>query len=207
MAEERFAEEQVAVLGPLVDKLQTMMGAARDAFNRHSRNRLQEMQNLKAAVVQDAAAVTAQLKSLSARKPEGEGAVLRRLCSILSRLEIIGENIGGMTDPIQKKIKDGVLFSDKAVAQTNYLFDQHLGLIRSVLDIVKTDNEFLKRYVAEESRKLVQACADYATEHEERMIEGLCLPQAAPLFLALLDRMRTIGEHEMEIARLLARVG
>jgi len=207
MAAERFAEEQVAVLGPLVDRLLTMMGAARDAFNRHSRTSLQQLQNLGGEVAQDATAMALELKSLITRKPEAEATVLRRLHSILNRLEIIGENVGGLTDPIQKKIKDGVLFSDKAVAQANFLFDQHLGLIRSVLDITKTDNAFLKKYVAEESRKLVQACADFATEHEDRMIEGLCLPQAAPIFLAMLDRMRTVGEHEMEIAKLLARPG
>jgi len=37
------------------------------------------------------------------------------------------------------------------------------------------------------------------------MIEGLCLPQAAPLFLTLLDRMRTLCQHEVEIAKILAK--
>lgn len=78
-------------------------------------------------------------------------------------------------------------------------------MVRSILDIVKTDNGFLKKFVLQESRKLVQACTDFATEHEDRLIEGLCLPQAAPIFLAVLDRFRTIGEHEMEAANLLAR--
>jgi hypothetical protein len=37
------------------------------------------------------------------------------------------------------------------------------------------------------------------------MIEGVCLPQAAPLFLALLDRIRTLCQHEVEIANILAK--
>ena len=37
MVAERFAEEQVALFSSIVDRLQTMMGAARNAFNRHSR--------------------------------------------------------------------------------------------------------------------------------------------------------------------------
>jgi Na+/phosphate symporter len=205
MAEEQFVEEQVAVLGPVVDKLLTMMGAARDAFNRHSLVSLEELQNLQKALVQDIEALTRQIQPLVARKPEPERAVLLRLLSVLHHLEIIGESLEGLTEPIRRKIQEAVLFSDKAVTQSNYLFDQHAGMIRSLLDIIKTDNDFLKKYVLEEGGKLVQASLDYATEHEDRMIEGLCLPQAAPIFLSLLDTMRTIGQHEMDIAQLLAK--
>jgi len=205
MVVERFTEEQVAVLSPVVDRLLTMMGAARDAFNRHSRPSLRELLSLQGIVAQDFQDLARQLASLSARKPEDERVVLARVHGILDQLGIIGDDIGKCADPIEQKIRGGVLFSDKAVTQANFLFDQHSGMIRSLLDIIKTDNEFLKKYVLEESRKLGQACFSFATEHEERMIEGLCLPQAAPIFLALLDRMRSIAQHEMDIATLLAR--
>jgi Na+/phosphate symporter len=205
MAEERFAEENSAVLGPFVDKFLTMMGVARDAFNRHSRASLQELQNLKISATPNIETTSIQLRSLMARKPEAERSVLLRLLSILNHMEIIDENIGGLASPIEKKVKDGVLFSDKAVIQTNYLFDQHAGIIRSVLDVIKTDNDFLKKFVFEEGRKLIQASQDFATEHEDRMIEGLCLPQAAPIFLAILDKMRSIGQHEVGIATLLTK--
>lgn len=205
MAAEQFLEEQVAVLSPVVDKLLTMMGAARDAFNRHSRDRLEELRQLKGDLERDIHALTKQINALIAGKPEPQRVVLLRLLSILQHLEIIAESLGGLAEPIQKKIQGAVLFSDKAVAQSNYLFDQHAGMIRSLLDIIKTDNDFLKKYVLEEGGKLAQACLDFATEHEARMIEGLCLPQAAPIFLSLLDTMRTIGQHEGDIAQLLAK--
>lgn len=205
MAEAPSVEDRVAMLAPGIHKLLTMMGAARDAYNRHSRESLSELQHLKTAVTQDFTAAATQLNSLISRKPEAEHLVLARFHGVLSHLEGIGESIGGLADPIQKKIREAVLFSDKAVAQCNYLFDQHTGMIRSLLDIIKTDNDFLKKYVLEEGRKLIQTCNDFATEHEGRLIEGVCLPQAAPIFLAILDRMRVIGRHEMSIADLLAQ--
>jgi Na+/phosphate symporter len=194
MVANRFTEEQVAVLSPIVDRLLTMIGAARNAFNRHSRNSVEELRSLQGG----------ELKSLTARKLGEEQPGLMRVRTILDHLMVIGDNIGGCADPIEQKIRGGVLFSDKAVTQANFLFDQHSGIIRSVLDILKTDNEFLKKYVQEESRKLGEACLSFATEHEERMIEGLCLPQAAPIFLALLDRMGAIAQQEANIATLLA---
>jgi len=205
MGEERFSPEQVALLGPMVDRLVTMMGAARDAFNRHSRPRLAELRALQAMTAQVAHDMGMELKSLIARKPEDERPFVVRARDILDHLGIIGDNIGGCADPIEQKIRGAVLFSDKAVTQANFLFDQHSGMIRSLLDIIKTNNEFLKKYVLEESRKLEQACRTFATEHEERMIEGVCLPQAAPIFLGLLDRMRAIARQEVEIANLLAK--
>jgi hypothetical protein len=68
MVGERFAEEQVAVLDPMVDKLLTMMGAARDAFNRHSRASLLALLSLQGTVAQDFNDVARQLRSLSALK-------------------------------------------------------------------------------------------------------------------------------------------
>ena len=204
MAKEKISDEQAAIMAPIIEKLLTMMGAARDAFNRHSRDRLQEMQVLQAAVTQNISTASRQVQSLISRKPEAEQKMLRRLDTLLNRLGTIDANLARLADPINKKIQGAVLFSDKAVAQTNYLFDQHAGMIRSLLDIVKTDNQFLKNYMGNEGRNLVQACADYATEHQDRLIEGVCTPQAAPIFLAILDAMRRVGQTEVEIAKLMA---
>jgi Na+/phosphate symporter len=205
MVVERFAEEQVALLNPMVGRLLTMMGAARDAFNRHSRTSLGELRSLHGMVAQAFHELAGKLKSLSGRKSEEERQVLVRVDHILEHLMAMGDGLGKCADPIEAKIRGAVLFSDKAVTQANFLFDQHAGMIRSLLDILKTDNEFLKKYVLEEGRKLGQACLSFATEHEDRMIEGLCLPQAAPIFLALLDRMRSIAQREVDIATLLAQ--
>ncbi len=204
MVAKRFSEEQVAVLSPIVDRLLTMIGAARDAFNRHSRESLKVLQSLQGIVQQSVHDAARELKSLIARKSGDEQLNLTRIHRTLDHLMVIGDQIGGCMDPIERKIRGGVLFSDKAVTQANFLFDQHTGIIRSVLDIFKTDNDFLKKYVLEESHKLGEACLAFATEHEERMIEGLCLPQAAPIFLALLDRMGAIAHQEVDIATLLA---
>ncbi len=204
MAKEWISDEQAAILAPIINQLLAMMGAARDAFNRHSRDRLQELQNLHGAVTQNISSASREVNSLISRRPAAEQETLQHLVALLNSLGTIAANLGGLAAPIQQKVKGAVLFSDKAVAQTNYLFDQHAGMVRSILDIVKTDNRFLKDYVRQEGRNLMQACADYATEHQDRLIEGLCTPQAAPIFLAILEAMRGIGQTEVQIAALLA---
>jgi Na+/phosphate symporter len=204
MAEEKFFEEEADILAPIIHNLLAMRRAARDAFNRHSRDKLQDLQNLQGTASQNITQASRQIKSLMARKPEVEKQALLRLEAILGRLGEINANLGNLADPIHKKIQGGVLFPDKAVTQCNYLFDQHGGMIRSLLDIIRTDNDFLKNYVKGEARNLVQASADYATEHQDRLIEGVCTPQAAPIFLAILDAMRGVGQTEVDIAKLMA---
>ncbi len=201
MPDEKFFEAEADILAPIVHNLLGMRRAARDAFNRHSRDKLQEVQKLHATVAGNISDASRQVKSLVARKPGAEKEVLPLMEKILSHLGEINAYLGSLADPIQKKIKGNILFSDKAVAQSNYLFDQHGGMIRSLLDIIRTDNDFLKGYVKTEARNLVQASSDYATEHQDRLIEGLCTPQAAPIFLAIMEAMRGIGQTEVEIAK------
>ncbi|MCL4502812.1 MAG: hypothetical protein M1438_13350 [Deltaproteobacteria bacterium] len=201
MAKEKFFEEEADILAPIIHNLLAMSGAARAAFNRHSRDKVQDLQNLQRTVGRNITEASRQIQSMIARKPEAEKQALLRLETVLNQLGEINTSLGSLANPIQKKIKGGVLFSDKAVAQSNYLFDQHGGMIRSLLDIVRTDNEFLKKYVKTEARNLVQACGDYAIEHQDRLIEGLCTPQAAPIFLDILDSMQTLGQAEALIVK------
>lgn len=191
--------------GPIFDKLGAMVLAARDAFNRHSYNSLEYLKKIYEEFASETKTLSAELNDLLAKTRESERQSLLRLQSLLTRLQVVGENISALSTPIAQKIKGGVLFSDKAVTQINLLFDHQAGLLRSVMDVLKTDNEFLKRYIQEEGRNLVQSCNDFATEHEARLIEGVCLPQAAPLFLAMLDHMRTAGQHVVNMGQILGQ--
>jgi len=143
--------------------------------------------------------------NLVAKASGAQRAALIRLQSVLTHLQMMGDNLAELANPIGKKMKEGILFSDKAVSQANQLFNHLSGIFRSILDILKTDNQFLKGYVLEEGQRLTQDCNDFATEHEARLIEGVCLPQAAPLFLAMLDGMRTMAQRAMNIAKILSQ--
>jgi Na+/phosphate symporter len=202
MVEELAVQEKFT---PLFGKLGGMVSAARDAFNRHSGLSLEQLKKLHVELTSEIGSAVEDFGALASKEPEGQRASLIRLQSVMTRLLVVGDNLDGLSVPIARKIREGVLFSNKAVAQANQLFDQQAGILRSILDVLKTDNDFLKRYVLEEGQKLVQSCNDFATEHEARLIEGVCLPQGAPLFLAMLDRLRTAAQHAVDIARILSQ--
>ena len=201
--------EEIALrerFNPVFAKLGDMLGTARDAFNRHSATSLEQLKKTYGELAAEIKRDVDDFGTLAAKASGNQKATFIRFQSVLTHLQMVGDDLEGLSTPIGKKMKEGVLFSDKAVAQANQLFDHLTGILRSILDALKTDNDFLKRYVQEEGKRLTQSCNDFATEHEARLIEGLCLPQAAPLFLAILNRLRAAGQHAVNIARILGQI-
>jgi Na+/phosphate symporter len=201
-------EEELALrerFNPIFAKLGDMLSTARDAFNRHSGTSLEQLKKIYGELAAEIKRAVDDFGTLAAKASENQKASFIRFQSVLTHLQIVGDNLEALSIPIGKKMKEGVLFSDKAVAQTNQIFDHLTGILRSVLDALKTDNDFLKRYVQEEGQRLTQSCNEFATEHEDRLIEGLCLPQAAPLFLAMLNGFRASSQHAVNIMRILSQ--
>ncbi len=184
---------------PVKDKLVAMLGAARDAFNRHSRASLEQFKQLEEATRQEIAAAQKKVIEYLGGAKGDEQKQLIMYQKVLVALEGLVNTLAGLREPVQKKVKDSVLFSEKAVQQTNSLFDTQAGLIRSIFDFLQTNNDFLKKFVQDEGVKMQKDCADYATEHETRLVEGLCTPQAAPIFLAILEQFRLLAKQEVDL--------
>jgi Na+/phosphate symporter len=195
-------DKLVDALSPVIENLRNMLGAARHAFNRNSIEDVQELARLRGVTSQEIKATLEQVEGETAKQPEAERVPLVRIHEILNHLQLICENIAALGEPIRKKILDKLLFTDKAFFDVNYVFTHQTGLMRSLLDFLKTDNPLLRKYSEEEAQNLIQMCLNAATEHENRLIEGICLPQASPVFLGILDHMRLICRHVLGIVKL-----
>jgi len=198
----KAAEELLDALSPTIENLRRMLGAARHAFNRNSLEDLQELSRLRGVTSQEIKATLEQVESATTEKSEAERVPLVRIHEILNHLQLICENIAALGEPIRKKIIDKLLFTDKAFFDVNYIFTHQTGLMRSLVDFLKTDNQLLRKYAEEEAQNIIQVCLNAATEHENRLIEGICLPQASPVFLGSLDNMRLICRHVLGIVKL-----
>jgi Na+/phosphate symporter len=196
------SDELVDALSPVIENLRRMLGAARHAFNRDSLEDVQELTRLQGVTSQEIKATLEQVESATAKRPEAERIRLVRIHEILNHMQLICENIAALGEPIRKKILDKLLFTDKAFFDVNYVFTHQTGLMRSLLDFLKTDNQLLRKYSEEEAQNLIEVCLNAATEHENRLIEGICLPQASPVFLGILDHMRLICRHVLGVVKL-----
>ena len=195
-------DELVDALSPVIENLRRMLGAARHAFNRNNLEDVQELTRLRGVTSQEIKATLEKVESATAKRPEAERIRLVRIHEILNHMQLICENIAALGEPIRKKILDKLLFTDKAFFDVNYVFTHQTGLMRSLLDYLKTDNQLLRKYSEEEAQNLIEVCLNAATEHENRLIEGICLPQASPVFLGILDHMRLICRHVLGVVKL-----
>jgi Na+/phosphate symporter len=141
------------------------------------------------------AQLTKKVAELARDNPE-----LKPYVSIPVHLLRIGENIEKLTKLMDKKIKDNILFSDRAVTEITFLLQRLIDVLRPTADMILARNTILRRYVEESEVGIVKRANEYATLHEERLIEGLCLPIASSLYINMLDSIKNIAWHAKEIA-------
>jgi len=203
MSEEQMIREQLAEIGPIVDQLIDMVNTARKAFIHQRLQLLTQHNNQHDPLCREIGSAMLKMNDLAAKKSGVEREPYLRLHSLLTHFRIVAETTGHLEETLRKQIKDGVLFSDKAISQISYIFDQQTGILSSLADVIRNGSKEHRFQAVEGCKKLSQACLQFATDHETRLIEGLCFPQAAPLFLTILDQMQAIVHHEQEIAILL----
>ncbi len=120
--------------------------------------------------------------------------------SVPGHLARIGECTEKLSECIEKMVKERILFSDRAIEEVTYLFQRLMDILRPLSDIILARNTILAKYVSESEAGVVRRALEYATLHEERLIEGLCIPFASSLYLNMLDEIKNIGWHAKEIA-------
>ena len=124
---------------------------------------------------------------------------LKPYVSIPGHLFRIGENVEKLAELIDKKNRDTILFSDKAIMETTFLLQRMTEILQATAAMILARNKFLSMYVHESQAGVERRAAEYATLHEERLIQGVCLPVASSLYINMLDAIKSIAWHAKEI--------
>lgn len=128
------------------------------------------------------------------------------LAFVPMHLERIGDNIELLVGAIHAMVQEGIPFSDRAMREVNSLFEKAIDLTECIKDAIPTKNRVLVQHILEEGEQFERMANEYATAHEQRLIEGLCLSRASSVFLAILDYLRGIAWHIRQIAQKLSTV-
>ncbi|RJQ56951.1 MAG: hypothetical protein C4526_00185 [Nitrospiraceae bacterium] len=131
----------------------------------------------------------------------GDDPGIKRYVPVPGHLLIIGEKLEKLRELMEKKIKGNVLFSDKAVKETIFLLQRLGEILWTASSLMLARNTFLGMYIDESVLNLGKLADEYASQHEERLIEGLCLPVASSIYINMLDAIRSIAWNIKEIAR------
>ncbi len=120
--------------------------------------------------------------------------------SMASSFDRLGFNMEGMVDRLTSMVKDRILFSDRAVKEVNDIFQEAMDLLESLPDLIQTKNKLLAQHIGEQVRSILKIANGYSEEHEERLIQGVCVPKSSPLYLGLLESLKGIITHTLEVS-------
>lgn len=112
----------------------------------------------------------------------------------------ICRHLEDLAGTLQKKMKENILFSDRGVTEVSFLSQTLADILRATADLVLVRNPILIRYVLESETMVEKTTIEYATQHEERLVEGLCIPMASPIYLSMLDTFKGIAWEAKNIA-------
>jgi Na+/phosphate symporter len=116
-----------------------------------------------------------------------------RRVRIVSNIGQLARGIAGLGDIVLEKIENRVLFSDKANHEVKSLLALVRKSIGDVFDGIETGNQTLLIAVIASSEKIAAEANAAATEHEERLVRGVCQPKSSAVFLDLIYSLRGIS--------------
>jgi Na+/phosphate symporter len=123
----------------------------------------------------------------------------KELLFVPMHLERVGDNIEFLVRAVNMMIKEGIPFTERALSEVNSLFDKDVEILECVRDAVNTKNKVLLRHIVDEGKRFDSRVDEFALLHQQRMIEGVCVPKASSLYVAILDYLKGIESHCRQI--------
>lgn len=134
-------------------------------------------------------------EQLLADPPETDG-----LRFVPSHLERSGDAIQGLLRCLRTMQAEGTTFTPGGAREISELLDKAAELLECTRDLALTRNRVLARHVEIETMRFQDRAAEFARAHEERLVQGVCMPEASSAYLSMLDYLREITRHARRIA-------
>jgi len=109
---------------------------------------------------------------------------------LLPSFQMIGVALENLIDKMETKLQLKILFSEKAIAEIKELYTILEKQFRDIKDYVSTGNPTLKAEVKADWEKIYKLIDEYAVFHQNRLITGVCVPQASYLYLDIVDSIK-----------------
>jgi Na+/phosphate symporter len=173
-----------------------MLELTEDGFIRNKLSSLDRADELNKEIQAKEDALTAMLAKMA-----GQNSEARALLSVPSHIEKIATSIKRMTESSRIRLKEGMLFSDKAILETGQLFKKAKEVLKKAGDAVVTGTPTAVESVLKESDAMGRMANDFATAHEERLVTGECSPKSSSTYLCILYAFDDMGAHLKEAVK------
>ncbi len=120
--------------------------------------------------------------------------------SISSSLDRMTYNIEGILDRLKIKVDKQILFSDQALKEVNEIFQEAMRLLENLANLVGSQDKLLAQRIGEEGRAMLKIANGFSDIHEERLIQGICVPKSSPIYLGIIEALKGVIVHILEVS-------
>jgi len=193
--EKEAAEKMIRVS----QSLSEMLELAFQAFRKPTDEAISEAEEAKKEVQKSSAELTNFLIEKSASPEEGRERA-KPFLSVASSFDRMLYNIEGLLNQLRMMVRENITFSDRAVKETNDVFQEAMSLLENLPDLIETQNKAEAQQMGEKIRSIFKIANGYSESHEERLMHRICLPKSSPIYLGVLESLKGIFVHILEIS-------
>lgn len=117
----------------------------------------------------------------------------KKYVMLLPALQTIALAIENLMYKMESKLASNILFSEKALSELRSLYTIMQEQFRDTKDYIITKNPGLKDAVRNHMDKMFHLIEEMAIVHQNRLITGICMPQASYLYLDITDSLKRIS--------------
>ncbi|MBN1817440.1 MAG: Na/Pi cotransporter family protein [Sedimentisphaerales bacterium] len=146
--------------------------------------------------------ITTYLVDLSKRQLDEEvSRELPVLLHMVNDLERVGDHAVNIAEIADRKIDQGVVFTDVASEESKGAVDEiYLMFDNVILALDKNDIQAAHRALTSEN-KLNRMQVQFRRHHVQRMTDGVCGAESGIIFIDVVDNIEKIGDHLTNIAQ------
>jgi phosphate:Na+ symporter len=183
----------------IMHKALEMIELTEDGFTKNKLSSLDQADELAKEIHVKEDVLTATLAKMSAANSEA-----RSLLTVPSHIEKIATSLKRITENSRARIKEGMLFSDKAILETGKLFTKTKEVLKKAGEAAVTGAKATVESVLAESDAVERMANEFATSHEERLVTGECSPKSSSTYLCILYAFEDMGAHIKDATKKLA---
>jgi phosphate:Na+ symporter len=183
----------------IMHKALEMLELTEDGFTKNKLSSLDQADELAKEIHVKEDVLTATLAKMSAANSEA-----RSLLTVPSHIEKIATSLKRITENSRARIKEGMLFSDKAILETGKLFTKTKEVLKKAGETAVTGAKATVESVLAESDAVERMANEFATSHEERLVTGECSPKSSSTYLCILYAFEDVGAHIKDATKKLA---
>jgi Na+/phosphate symporter len=171
-------------------KAQSMLELTEDGFMKSKASSLDRADELAVEIQAKEDNLTTLLARMASANNEA-----RTILTVPAHIEKIATSIKRIGENSRNRIKEGLLFSDKAILETGKLFTKSKDILKKAGEAAVTGSQATLQSVLADSDALERMANDFATAHEERLVTGECSPKSSSTYLCILYAFEDMGAH------------